>query len=122
MSLLTPSWHKLAGFAKWITCRKVPSAIATDRLAVCRRCPTAQLRKGLGWYFLTCGEPGEDRMDAREPSCGCGLGLVPRRLTAKIDGIADPQARKAVALRQLRPGGKSRCRGEACPQRRWESH
>lgn len=113
MSLLTPSWHKLAGFAKWLTCRTVPRGTSNDRLDVCRRCPSAQLRRALGWYFLTCGEPGEEGPD----TCGCGLGLVPRRLTAALDAM-QPTARRVVALQQLRPRGKTRCRA-ACDQGKW---
>jgi hypothetical protein len=116
--ILTPTWHKLAGFAKWITCRTVPPQTSADRLDVCRRCPSAQLRRALGWYFLTCGEPGEDHKDANEPTCGCGLGLVSRRSTAAIGLITDPDIRRVVALKQLRPKGKTRCVTN-CPQGRW---
>lgn len=119
MSLFTPTWHKLAGFTKWISCRTIEKETARRRLEVCKRCPTSQLRKALGWYFLTCGEPGEDNTGAREASCGCGLGLAPRRETARIDAIPDREKRKSVALSVLRAKGKTRCRGEACPQRRW---
>lgn len=118
MSLFRPSLYKIAGFAKWMRCKKVPGRISLQQLDSCRRCPSAWVNNVAGFVFLSCGEPGEDHLQARDPTCGCGLGRVPLRAAREILPMPDPYLRREALKAAMVPAGKTRCL-TSCPQRRW---
>src|SRR5688572_15002234 len=107
--------YKMAGFAQWMTCEKVAEPIALQQLNVCRTCPTAQVRRLAGFVWLSCGEPGEDRMNEPEPSCGCGLGRLRGQARKDYFKLKTPEGRREFARARCVPVGKTRCVTK-CPQ------
>ena len=92
-------------------------SLATDRLAVCAGCEMLRgFRVSRGFEVFRCGKLMRDK---RASGCGCVLGSTKDPTTKEVVELTYKGRDGIKRTYNVKPTGKTRMRGQACPLGKW---